>query len=183
MPAVPSETAPVDWPSISAEIWDMKYRLKTADGAPVEATFADTVARVAGAVAKAERPELRAPWAERYRGALAAREFLPGGRILAGAGAGRNVTLFNCFVMGRIDDDLGAIFDGVKEAARTMQAGGGIGHDFSTLRPRGAPVRSIGADASGPVARHVPQHHVGGPATRRHDGDAALRSPGHRGLH
>jgi ribonucleoside-diphosphate reductase alpha chain len=58
----------------------------------------------------------------------------------------------NCFVLGRIDDDLNAIFDAVKEAARTMQAGGGIGHDFSTLRPNGAVVKSIGADASGPVS-------------------------------
>ena len=78
--------------------------------------------------------------------------FLPAGRILAGAGAGRSVTLFNCFVMGRIEDDLTSIFENVKEAALTMQQGGGIGHDFSTLRPRGAPVKSIGADASGPVS-------------------------------
>ena len=78
--------------------------------------------------------------------------FLPAGRILAGAGTGRAVTLFNCFVMGRIEDDLSSIFDNVKEAALTMQQGGGIGHDFSTLRPKGALVRSIGADASGPVS-------------------------------
>ena len=68
---------------------------------------------------------------------------------------------------GRIEDDLGAIFESVKEAALTMQQGGGIGHDFSTLRPKGAPVKSIGADASGPgqlhgrVGRDVPHHHVG----------------------
>ncbi len=156
MPSPVSENVAADWPPISAEIWDMKYRLKAAGGAAGgasgETTYADTVARVSDAVAGAEKPELRAVWAARYRDAMGAREFLPGGRILAGAGADRNVTLFNCFVMGRIKDDLGAIFDGVKEAARTLQAGGGIGHDFSTLRPRGAPVRSIGADASGPIA-------------------------------
>ena len=78
--------------------------------------------------------------------------FLPAGRILAGAGTGRAVTLFNCFVMGRIEDDLAAIFDNVKEAALTMQQGGGIGHDFSTLRPRARSSKSIGADASGPVS-------------------------------
>ena len=78
--------------------------------------------------------------------------FLPAGRILAGAGTGRAVTLFNCFVMGRIEDDLASIFENVKEAALTMQQGGGIGHDFSTLRPKGALVKSIGADASGPVS-------------------------------
>ena len=140
------------WPQISHEIWDMKYRLKDASGKAIDQTFADTVQRVATAVASAEKPRLRKQWAATFANAMADREFIPGGRILAGAGAHRRVTLFNCFVLGRIEDDLGAIFDAVKEAARTMQAGGGIGHDFSTLRPRGAPVRSIGADASGPVA-------------------------------
>jgi ribonucleoside-diphosphate reductase alpha chain len=77
--------------------------------------------------------------------------FLPAGRIIAGAGAGRNVTLFNCFVMGTIPDDMSGIFEHLREAALTMQQGGGIGYDFSTLRPRGAPVKGVGADASGPL--------------------------------
>ena len=79
-------------------------------------------------------------------------KFLPAGRIIAGAGTDRKVTLFNCFVMGTIEDDMGAIFNGLREAALTMQQGGGIGHDFSTLRPSGAPVRGVGADASGPLS-------------------------------
>ena len=78
--------------------------------------------------------------------------FLPAGRILAGAGTGRAVTLFNCFVMGTIPDDLSGIFAHLREAALTMQQGGGIGYDFSTLRPKGAEVRGVGADASGPVS-------------------------------
>ena len=140
------------WPQISDEIWDMKYRLRDAAGVPVDKTYADTVRRVATAVAMAESRPVRKQWAAAFEDAMAEREFVPGGRILAGAGSGRRVTLFNCFVLGRIEDDLGAIFEAVKEAAQTMQAGGGIGHDFSTLRPRGALVRSIGADAAGPVA-------------------------------
>src|SRR5213075_1682423 len=68
------------------------------------------------------------------------------------AGAERDVTLFNCFVMGTIPDDMGGIFAHLREAALTMQQGGGIGYDFSTLRPRGAPVKGVGADASGPVS-------------------------------
>jgi ribonucleoside-diphosphate reductase alpha chain len=139
-------------PPISKRIWDSKYRLKTADGAPVDRTLAGTWARVAGAIAAAEAEAARPQWAETFADALADLSFLPAGRILAGAGAGRSVTLFNCFVMGRIEDDLGSIFENVKEAALTMQQGGGIGHDFSTLRPKGALVRSIGADASGPVS-------------------------------
>src|SRR5438552_3665191 len=77
---------------------------------------------------------------------------LPGGRVVAGAGAGREVTLFNCFVMGAIPDDMGGIFAHLREAALTMQQGGGIGYDFSTLRPRGAYVKGVGADASGPLS-------------------------------
>src|SRR5262249_17893903 len=139
-------------PRISEQIWDMKYRLSGADGSPLDATIADTWARVAKAVAAAEPKGTRKLWADRFGRALADFAFLPAGRILAGAGTGRAVTLFNCFVMGRIEDDLGSIFDNVSEAARTMQQGGGIGHDFSTLRPKGALVKSIGADASGPVS-------------------------------
>jgi ribonucleoside-diphosphate reductase alpha chain len=139
-------------PAISQHIWETKYRLTAADGAPVDRVLADTWERVAKAVAEAEPKRSRARWAKAFREAMADFAFLPAGRILAGAGAGRAVTLFNCFVMGRIEDDLSSIFDNVKEAALTMQQGGGIGHDFSTLRPRGAPVKSIGADASGPVS-------------------------------
>ena len=130
----------------------MKYRLKAADGSVLDRSIADTWARVAKAAAAAEPKRARARWAKEFAAAMADFAFLPAGRILAGAGTGRAVTLFNCFVMGRIEDDLGSIFDNVKEAALTMQQGGGIGHDFSTLRPKGALVKSIGADASGPVS-------------------------------
>jgi ribonucleoside-diphosphate reductase alpha chain len=142
----------LELPRISEQIWDAKYRLKTADGVAVDHTLADTWARVANAIAGAEPETTRARWANAFAEAMADLAFLPAGRILAGAGADRAVTLFNCFVMGRIEDDLGSIFANVREAALTMQQGGGIGHDFSTLRPKGALVKSIGADASGPVS-------------------------------
>jgi ribonucleoside-diphosphate reductase alpha chain len=137
---------------ISREIWDMKYRLKQADGTPVDRDLADSWARVAFAAAKAEAPEKQHEWALAFAGALAGYKFLPAGRILAGAGTNRNVTLFNCYVMGTIPDDMGGIFAHLREAALTMQQGGGIGYDFSTLRPKGAPVKGVGADASGPVS-------------------------------
>lgn len=139
-------------PAISDYVWDQKYRLKSDDGAPVEATLADTWRRVADAAATVEKAPARTLWADRFFEAMNDLAFLPAGRIIAGAGTGRTVTLFNCFVMGRIEDDLSSIFDSVKEAALTMQQGGGIGHDFSTLRPSGALVRSVGAGASGPVS-------------------------------
>ena len=138
--------------AISQQIWDMKYRLKGPDGAPVDKTIEDSWRRVAEALAEAEAPELRAEWAERFYEALSGFKYLPAGRILAGAGAKRNVTLFNCFVMGTIPDDMSGIFEHLREAALTMQQGGGIGYDFSTLRPKGAPVKGVGADASGPLS-------------------------------
>ena len=137
--------------AISQQIWDMKYRLKGPDGAPVDKTIEDSWRRVACALAEAEQPENRAHWAEQFYDALSGFKYLPAGRILAGAGARRNVTLFNCFVMGTIPDDMSGIFEHLREAALTMQQGGGIGYDFSTLRPKGAPVKGVGADASGPL--------------------------------
>ncbi|MCH9020021.1 MAG: adenosylcobalamin-dependent ribonucleoside-diphosphate reductase [Proteobacteria bacterium] len=135
---------------ISLQIWDMKYRLKRSGGTPVDASIEDSWRRVAGALAAPEaEPAL---WAERFYEAMTDFRFLPAGRILAGAGSGRSVTLFNCFVMGTIPDDMTGIFEHLKEAALTMQQGGGIGYDFSTLRPKGAPVEGVGADASGPLS-------------------------------
>ena len=135
---------------ISQQIWDMKYRLKGADGAPVDKTIEDTWRRVAEALAEPEQD--RAHWADKFYNALEDFRFLPAGRIVAGAGTARSVTLFNCFVMGTIPDDMSGIFAHLREAALTMQQGGGIGYDFSTLRPKGAPVKGVGADASGPLS-------------------------------
>jgi ribonucleoside-diphosphate reductase alpha chain len=154
MPALPP--APEDPPMtrfaapIAEQIWNMKYRLKAADGTPVDATVEDTWRRVARALAEVEAEP--AQWEERFYEALEDFRFLPAGRITAGAGTGRKVTLFNCFVMGTIPDDMGGIFEHLREAALTMQQGGGIGYDFSTIRPRGAAVRGVSADASGPLS-------------------------------
>jgi ribonucleoside-diphosphate reductase alpha chain len=135
---------------ISRQIWDAKNRLKSAEGAPVDLTIEDSWRRVARALAQAEAEP--AKWEQPFYEALQGFRFLPAGRIMSGAGSERRVTLFNCFVMGDIGDDLGSIFANLREAALTMQQGGGIGYDFSTLRPRGAPVRGVGADASGPLS-------------------------------
>ena len=135
---------------IAQQIWDMKYRLKTAYGTIVDTTVQDTWRRIADDLASVEKdPSL---WSKRFYNALDDFKFLPAGRITAGAGTGRAVTLFNCFVMGTIPDSMGGIFDMLKEAALTMQQGGGIGYDFSTIRPKGAPVHGVAADASGPLS-------------------------------
>ncbi len=135
---------------IAESIWDMKYRFKDADGTAHDGTVEDTWRRIARALAAPEaEPAL---WEDRFYAALQDFRFLPAGRITAGAGTGRKVTLFNCFVMGTIPDNMHGIFDGLREAALTMQQGGGIGYDFSTIRPKGADVKGVGADASGPLS-------------------------------
>ncbi|AZQ68906.1 adenosylcobalamin-dependent ribonucleoside-diphosphate reductase [Silicimonas algicola] len=135
---------------IAEQIWDMKYRLKDAAGSALDGTIEDTWRRIARSLAANEAEP--AAWEDRFYEALEDFRFLPAGRIVAGAGTGRTVTLFNCFVMGTIPDSLEGIFQGLKEAALTMQQGGGIGYDFSTIRPKGADVKGVAADASGPLS-------------------------------
>jgi len=127
----------------SRSIWESKYR------APGEERVEDSWKRVARAIASVERD---ASWASRFEALLAEFRFLPGGRILAGAGLERRVTLLNCFVMGTIDDSLDGIFQALKEGALTMQQGGGVGYDFSTLRPRSSEPGAAGTIPSGPVS-------------------------------
>jgi ribonucleoside-diphosphate reductase alpha chain len=135
---------------ISEQIWDMKYRFKQGDGTAIDRSVEDTWRRIARSLAQVEQDS--AVWEDKFYDALSDFKYLPAGRITAGAGTGRRVTLFNCFVMGTIPDSMGGIFDMLKEAALTMQQGGGIGYDFSTIRPRGADVLGVAADASGPLS-------------------------------
>ncbi|WP_281992753.1 adenosylcobalamin-dependent ribonucleoside-diphosphate reductase [Sulfitobacter geojensis] len=135
---------------IAEQIWDMKYRFKDADGTPRDTTVEDTWRRIARDLAQVEdQPD---HWEGKFFEALEDFKYLPAGRITAGAGTARRVTLFNCFVMGTVPDSMGGIFDMLKEAALTMQQGGGIGYDFSTIRPKGADVLGVSADASGPLS-------------------------------
>jgi ribonucleoside-diphosphate reductase alpha chain len=142
-------TSPFDIP-VSEQIWQEKYRALDAAGAP-ESSIQQSWRRVAHALAGVE-PHHRGDWESGFYALLDGFKFLPGGRILAGAGTGRMVTLFNCFVMGTIEDSLDGIFSSLKEGALTMQQGGGVGYDFSTLRPSGTVARTVGSTASGPVS-------------------------------
>ena len=132
---------------LSADVWRRKYRYAAAR----EATLADSWQRVADAVASVEG-ERQGGWARRFRAMLEDFRFLPAGRILASAGTASEATLFNCFVMGRIEDSIAGIFERLRESALTMQLGGGIGCDFSTLRPAGSRAAASGRTASGPVS-------------------------------
>jgi ribonucleoside-diphosphate reductase alpha chain len=136
--------------ALSRRIWETKYRYREG-AAQAELGVRDTWRRIARALAAAEH-ETHEVWEERFYRLLDGFRFLPGGRILAGAGTGLRVTLFNCFVMGTIEDSMDGIFTALKEGALTMQEGGGVGYDFSTLRPAGDRAWSVGGVASGPVS-------------------------------
>ena len=135
---------------IARSLWESRYRRNRPDGTP-EADIEESWSRVAAAAAAPEGA-CAEQHRERFLSILQDFRFLPGGRILAGAGTELNVTLFNCFAMGLVEDSLEGIFTALRQGALTMQAGGGIGYDFSTLRPRGSPAQSHGSLASGPVS-------------------------------
>jgi ribonucleoside-diphosphate reductase alpha chain len=128
-------------------VWRTRYRHATRNMAERDA--ADTMSRVARALARAEREP--GAWTRRFARILDGFRFLPGGRILAAAGVPGDATLLNCFVMGRLDDAPLRLFRALGEGAHTLRAGGGVGWDFSTLAPRGTPL-GRGRLAPGPVA-------------------------------
>jgi ribonucleoside-diphosphate reductase alpha chain len=139
----------------SYDIWDKKYRLKTKQGEPVDATIDHTYQRVAKALSEVETtPEKQKYWNERFLWALR-RGAIPAGRITSNAGAQEHkpkTSTINCTVSGTIDDSMDNILDKVHEAGLTLKAGCGIGYEFSTLRPRGAYVSGAGAYTSGPLS-------------------------------
>lgn len=140
----PSVTTP-----IAQHVWEAKYRYRK-NGIVYDVRISDTWQRIAATLATVEKDS--AYWQTRFYDILQDFKFLPGGRIQAGAGTSHQVTLFNCFVMGTIPDSMEGIFNALKEGALTMQQGGGVGYDFSTLRPRGTQAYSVGSIASGPVS-------------------------------
>lgn len=127
---------------LSLDVWRDKYRFKD------EATHADSCIRFCDAVY--QRDQLHFHGHEAYQ-ATSRGLWIPGGRIQAGAGTDRRVTLFNCYVCREIHDSMSGIADALKDAMLTMQQGGGIGMNFSTLRPAGAILKQTGALASGPL--------------------------------
>jgi ribonucleoside-diphosphate reductase alpha chain len=135
---------------LSILIWKRKYRYAAPGRTAPESSVRDTWQRVAAAVASVEAQGSSRE--RRFLEMLEGFRFLPAGRILASAGTSYDATLFNCFVMGLIDDSMTGIFERLKESALTMQRGGGIGCDFSTLRPAGSTAKATGRTASGPVS-------------------------------
>ena len=130
-----------------------KYALKNESGDVVEDSPTQMWNRVATAISSIEPDnQLRNQWYERFLWLLADFRFIPGGRILFGAGNPRNVTLLNCYVIPVKSDCLEDIFDWMKEAARTYSYGGGVGTDISILRPKGARVNNAALTSTGSVS-------------------------------
>jgi ribonucleoside-diphosphate reductase alpha chain len=139
----------------SLDIWSRKYQLRGADGTVVDHSPADSLLRVARALAAQEHTaELQQAWLPRFLWALQ-NGAIPAGRILANAGAGDwrgAVSTINCTVSGTVHDSMDDILGKLHEAGLTLKSGAGIGYEFSTLRPRDAWVAGAGSRTSGPLS-------------------------------
>ena len=144
----------IGFQAASADIWDMKYRLKSKHGQIIDETMDDTYRRVARALADVEKEEDRDKWYESFHWALRSGA-IPAGRIISNAGAQDHkpaTSTINCTVSGTVVDSMNDILGKVHEAGLTLKAGCGIGYEFSTLRPKGAYVSGAGALTSGPLS-------------------------------
>ncbi|MFZ2025485.1 MAG: adenosylcobalamin-dependent ribonucleoside-diphosphate reductase [Microgenomates group bacterium] len=136
---------------IRSKVFLDRYALKDEMGAPIEKTPEDMWHRVAHAVAKIEKPETRLHWEEKFYDVMQDFVFVPGGRILSGAGTGYKVTFYNCFVIPSPKDSRGGILSTLSNMVEIMARGGGVGINLSTLRPRGSRVKKVNGFSSGPI--------------------------------
>ncbi|MEK7521550.1 MAG: adenosylcobalamin-dependent ribonucleoside-diphosphate reductase [Patescibacteria group bacterium] len=137
---------------VSQKVFMDRYSLKDEKGNPMEAYPEQMWRRVARAMSRAEKQELQKRWEERFYGAMEGFKFIPGGRILSGAGSGFYVTYYNCYVLPSPEDSRGGILDNLKEMVEIMSRGGGVGINLSSLRPRGARVEKVNGFSSGPMS-------------------------------
>ena len=128
-----------------------RYSLKDPKGNPIEKTPDEMWKRVAKGIAKVEKPKDRKKWERKFYEAMQDFKFLPGGRILAGAGTGFDVTYYNCFVIPNPPDSRGGIMSNLTQMIEIMAHGGGVGLNLSSLRPRGARVKKVNGFSSGPI--------------------------------
>lgn len=139
----------------SLDIWDSKYRLKTAQSEPLDQDVNATFQRVAQALSQVEKNKtLQAKWQKKFEWAMRWGA-IPAGRIMSNAGASKHkpaTSTINCTVSGIIEDSMQGILDKVQQAGLTLKAGCGIGYEFSTLRPKDAFVNGAGAYTSGPLS-------------------------------
>jgi ribonucleoside-diphosphate reductase alpha chain len=134
------------------KVFNDRYALKDANGKQIESSPEEMWRRVAKAAVSCEKEELKKELEEKFYGILEDFKFVPGGRILTGAGCGTNVTFYNCFVIPSPEDSRGGIMDSVRIMTEIMSRGGGVGVNISTLRPRGSYVKGVNGTASGSVS-------------------------------
>lgn len=138
---------------LRARVFYEKYALRDMSGNIIERTPEDMWERVAREIAIPEKnKKLREEWKEKFYWLLSDFRFIPGGRIMFGAGQERRATLLNCYYMPIREDSIEGIFEWCKEAARTYSFGGGVGTDISVLRPKGAPVNNSAVYSTGAVS-------------------------------
>src|SRR5487761_310928 len=138
---------------LRARVFYEKYALKDHSGLVVERTPVNMWGRVAHELASVEvTDEKRSEWEKKFYWLMENFRFIPGGRIMFGAGQSRRSTLLNCYYIPVKGDSLENIFDFCKEAGRTYSYGGGVGTDISILRPRGAPVNNSAVVSTGSVS-------------------------------
>jgi len=135
---------------IREQVFLDRYSLKDEKGRPLEKTPEAMWRRVAKAVAEIEKPEERKIWEKKFYQAIEDFKFVPGGRILSGAGTGYKVTFYNCFVIPSPRDSRDGILETLKQMVEIMARGGGVGINMSSLRPRGARVKKVNGFSSGP---------------------------------
>ncbi|MDQ3327420.1 MAG: adenosylcobalamin-dependent ribonucleoside-diphosphate reductase [Chloroflexota bacterium] len=129
-----------------------RYALKDSSGQPLEQYPEQMWLRVAAAIAESEPSEKRAEYTSKFYDVLRDFRFVPGGRILSGAGSGTDVTFYNCFVIPSPEDSVQGIFANITHAAEIMRRSGGVGVNLSSLRPRGAYIKTVNGTASGPCS-------------------------------
>lgn len=135
---------------VSEKVFLDRYSLKDKEGKAVEKTPEEMWKRIANAVAEKEKPELRGKWTKAFYKAMDGFKYVPGGRILAGAGTGYSVTFYNCFVIPSPRDSREGILETLGNMIEIMSRGGGVGINISSLRPRGARVEKVNGFSSGP---------------------------------
>ncbi|MBI4130806.1 adenosylcobalamin-dependent ribonucleoside-diphosphate reductase [Candidatus Roizmanbacteria bacterium] len=127
-----------------------RYSLKDKTGNPTEQTPDEMWRRVAHYVASIEEKDKQTVWEEKFVAAMRDFQYVPGGRILSGAGTGYDVSFYNCFVIPSPQDSRGGILETLKQMVEIMASGGGVGINLSSLRPRGSRVRKVNGFSSGP---------------------------------
>jgi ribonucleoside-diphosphate reductase alpha chain len=136
---------------VSQKVFLDRYALKDKQGNPIEKKPEEMWRRIAKAVSSVEKKENQKKWEKEFFWAMKDFKYVPGGRILAGAGTGFAVTFYNCFVIPSPKDSRDGILETLKQMVEIMARGGGVGINLSSLRPRGARVKKVNGFSSGPV--------------------------------